>query len=261
MKKAFTKGFSRKKKDTEAEAESQPKPKPKVIPEDARITLDPHSGTSTTVPSAQAQDESDEEKETSTLPSSTQNQKTGIPVEESANDSLLGNRCPPPPPPSNRPAFSAMQSEASERIVFKDSPQIKMAYDAVPVLEQNKLPRGGVSIETKAVGRVQVSRKCWMKGNPFRFAFINTHFILLFSLAFHRKRSRIACGWVYPFHRCILCQSSVSVERWALHWVSIWLNSSFLPISTFLFTRNGVRWWWIPNMQRKTSAVSLARPC
>jgi hypothetical protein len=71
-----------------------------------------------------------------------------------------------------------MQSEASERIVFKDSPQIKKAYDAVPLLEQNKLPRGGVSIETKAVGRVQVSNNCRMKGNPFRLALINTHFIL-----------------------------------------------------------------------------------
>ena len=32
------------------------------------------------------------------------------------------------------------------------------AYDAIPEIEQTKLPRGGISIETKAVGRVQVSR-------------------------------------------------------------------------------------------------------
>jgi hypothetical protein len=31
------------------------------------------------------------------------------------------------------------------------------AYDAIPLLEQTKLPRGGLSMETKAVGRVQVS--------------------------------------------------------------------------------------------------------
>jgi hypothetical protein len=51
MKKAFTKGFSRKNKGKEAEAESQPK----VIPEEASdaISLDPHSGTSVTAPSAQ----------------------------------------------------------------------------------------------------------------------------------------------------------------------------------------------------------------
>jgi hypothetical protein len=32
------------------------------------------------------------------------------------------------------------------------------SYDAVPLLDQVKLPRGGVSVETKAVGRVQVRR-------------------------------------------------------------------------------------------------------
>lgn len=32
------------------------------------------------------------------------------------------------------------------------------AYDAIPVLEQIKLPRGGISMETKAVGMVQVRR-------------------------------------------------------------------------------------------------------
>jgi len=31
------------------------------------------------------------------------------------------------------------------------------AYDSIPLLEQTKLPRGGISLETKAVGRVQVS--------------------------------------------------------------------------------------------------------
>ena len=30
------------------------------------------------------------------------------------------------------------------------------AYDAIPLIEQVKLPRGGISMETKAVGRVQV---------------------------------------------------------------------------------------------------------
>lgn len=161
MKKAFTKGFTRKNKDKGGEAEAEAESK--VIPEDA-ISLDPHSGTSVTAPSARTQDDPDEEKEITTLssenyrPSSTQKQKTNMPVEESPSDPLLGNRSPPPPPPSNRPTFSPMKSEASERVVFKDSPQIKKAYDAVPVLEQNKLPRGGVSIETEAVGRVQVSR-------------------------------------------------------------------------------------------------------
>jgi hypothetical protein len=160
MKKVFTKPFSRKNKNKEAESQ----PQPKVISEDSAeasdaISLDPHSGTSVTAPSARAQDESDEEKEEKYLPSSTQNQMKDIPVEEIPSDPLLGDRSPPPPPPSNRPTYNAMRSEASERVVCKDSPQVKKAYDAVPVLEQNKLPRGGVSIETKACGRVQVSNK------------------------------------------------------------------------------------------------------
>ena len=37
-----------------------------------------------------------------------------------------------------------------------DSPIIVNAYDDIPVLEETKLPRGGVNVETKAVGRVQV---------------------------------------------------------------------------------------------------------
>ena len=33
---------------------------------------------------------------------------------------------------------------------------ISEAYDSIPLLEQTKLPRGGISIETAAIGRVQV---------------------------------------------------------------------------------------------------------
>jgi hypothetical protein len=49
------------------------------------------------------------------------------------------------------------ESEAPEREMYEDAPSVVKAYDAIPVLEQLKLPRGGVSMETKAVGRVQVS--------------------------------------------------------------------------------------------------------
>jgi hypothetical protein len=41
--------------------------------------------------------------------------------------------------------------------MYEDAPSVVKAYDAIPVLEQTKLPRGGISMETKAVGRVQVS--------------------------------------------------------------------------------------------------------
>lgn len=37
-----------------------------------------------------------------------------------------------------------------------EGPTIANNYAAIPVLEQTKLPRGGVSVETRAVGRVQV---------------------------------------------------------------------------------------------------------
>lgn len=40
-----------------------------------------------------------------------------------------------------------------------DSIQMMKAYDSIPVLEETKLPRGGVSVETKALGRIQVRNK------------------------------------------------------------------------------------------------------
>jgi len=52
--------------------------------------------------------------------------------------------------------------EASEEQTSADKNQLGKlgdAYDSIPLLEQTKLPRGGISMETKAVGRVQV-RKC-----------------------------------------------------------------------------------------------------
>jgi hypothetical protein len=33
---------------------------------------------------------------------------------------------------------------------------ISNAYDSIPLIEQTKLPRGGISMETKAIGRIQV---------------------------------------------------------------------------------------------------------
>ena len=38
-----------------------------------------------------------------------------------------------------------------------DDPVVVASYDSVPLLEITKLPRGGISMETQAVGRVQVS--------------------------------------------------------------------------------------------------------
>lgn len=40
-----------------------------------------------------------------------------------------------------------------------EDPAVLACYDAVPLLEISKLPRGGVTMETQAVGRVQVSNR------------------------------------------------------------------------------------------------------
>lgn len=46
---------------------------------------------------------------------------------------------------------------SEEDIVRNDMPMgIANNYESIPVMEQTKLPRGGVSVETQAVGRVQV---------------------------------------------------------------------------------------------------------
>jgi hypothetical protein len=46
------------------------------------------------------------------------------------------------------------------------------AYDAIPLIEQIKLPRGGISMDTKAVGRVQVSYR--LQGIAELFREVNT---------------------------------------------------------------------------------------
>ena len=51
----------------------------------------------------------------------------------------------------------SLQSEATLSELFDTTPHIIQSYAQVPLLEQTKLPRGGVSMETQAVGRVQVS--------------------------------------------------------------------------------------------------------
>ncbi len=55
----------------------------------------------------------------------------------------------------------SMKQNVNEVVVPESSGQdrhstISNAYDSIPLLEQTKLPRGGISIETKAVGMVQV---------------------------------------------------------------------------------------------------------
>lgn len=81
------------------------------------------------------------------------------------NDALLGS--------NGESASSSVQLEdIQERSINSNTPEgtvtpeypdesedpfLISSYGDIPVLEQTKLPRGGVSVETSAVGRVQVS--------------------------------------------------------------------------------------------------------
>jgi hypothetical protein len=54
-------------------------------------------------------------------------------------------------------SMTATHRYSVETIDNPNSQKLGDAYDAVPEIEQNKLPRGGISIETKSVGRIQVN--------------------------------------------------------------------------------------------------------
>jgi hypothetical protein len=55
------------------------------------------------------------------------------------------------------PGVETSKSKNGKQTTIKTILPVVLSYDQIPLLEQSKLPRGGVSIETKGVGRVQVS--------------------------------------------------------------------------------------------------------
>eukprot|EP00522_Entomoneis_paludosa_P011531 CAMPEP_0172455762 /NCGR_PEP_ID=MMETSP1065-20121228/12231_1 /TAXON_ID=265537 /ORGANISM="Amphiprora paludosa, Strain CCMP125" /LENGTH=1384 /DNA_ID=CAMNT_0013208239 /DNA_START=266 /DNA_END=4420 /DNA_ORIENTATION=- len=58
--------------------------------------------------------------------------------------------------PAGQPLPNVNETSTGEEFDDEDeSPQIVLSYESIPVLEQIKLPRGGVSVDTKAVGRIQ----------------------------------------------------------------------------------------------------------
>lgn len=59
-----------------------------------------------------------------------------------------------PLPSDRRQSLNSMTSTGSD--FNRDPPEIAASYNAIPVLEQTILPRGGISMDTQAVGRVQV---------------------------------------------------------------------------------------------------------
>lgn len=70
--------------------------------------------------------------------------------ENPEKDKLLGSTVLHPDPRTTESEVLASQVDFGEPL------HMTKAYNEIPVLEQTKLPRGGVSVETQAVGRVQV---------------------------------------------------------------------------------------------------------
>lgn len=65
-----------------------------------------------------------------------------------------------------RSGFSQKKSKRQYRIF--DDPAVIEGYDSVPLIDVDPLPRGGISLETKAVGRIQVggpSRRFCSRGD------------------------------------------------------------------------------------------------
>jgi hypothetical protein len=100
----------------------------------------------------------------------------------------------------NKPLGRRAQSK-----IFDDS-AVMRGYDSVPLIDMDVLPRGGISFETKTVGRIQVcyvSFGCWLLDtHMFLVIYIshhpNVHLLLFyyyyyFSLVFLQKQSKIAC--------------------------------------------------------------------
>jgi Metallo-beta-lactamase superfamily len=60
---------------------------------------------------------------------------------------------------ANSTAFSPrvrkMKLQQQQVLRIYDDPEVTAGYTSVPILEQDELPRGGVSVETAAVGRIQ----------------------------------------------------------------------------------------------------------
>jgi hypothetical protein len=111
------------------------------------------------------------------------------------------------------------------------------AYDSIPLIEQIKLPRGGISMETKAVGRIQVSIALLFALFIYEYRRALTYYIPL-SLVFLRRQLKTVCVWVYLYHRSTLFRRSGFVEKWVLLLVLTSRNLNSLPISISLFIRN-----------------------
>lgn len=75
--------------------------------------------------------------------------------EQRSSLSSVSNATPPPRPKHVSTEKPELTRDSSSMNLDLDSAEVDLAYEDVPLLDIIELPRGGVSIETQAVGRVQ----------------------------------------------------------------------------------------------------------
>jgi hypothetical protein len=81
-----------------------------------------------------------------------------------------------PLPSDRRQSVNSMTSVGSD--INRDPPEIAASYNAIPLLEQTILPRGGISMDTQAVGRVQVCSCSHFFVHTRSFSFSKSNFLL-----------------------------------------------------------------------------------
>lgn len=103
-----------------------------------------------------------------------------------------------PPPPEHKESATRTTTRSTSQTTERrcsnmsldslDGPEL--AYDSVPILEQTKLPRGGVSVETKAVGRIQVRIFAVASSVAIHLLFRSTHRFTIKTLYTVRNSTR-----------------------------------------------------------------------
>lgn len=89
------------------------------------------------------------------------------------------------------------QKRKHRQFKIYDDPKVVRGYESVPLLELDHLPRGGISLETKAVGRIQVSGERMISRYYSLYAYYTSHihifFLASFSLEFLQKLLKTVC--------------------------------------------------------------------
>lgn len=102
-----------------------------------------------------------------------------------------------PPVVHRRRSGTHRRNSRGKKSVAKDGadPNVAKMYEGIPELETSKLPRGGISIDTDAVGRIQVR----LVSNLIEFVLLNfaqaKSNLSRNSSEYRRRLSRIVCVW------------------------------------------------------------------